>query len=117
MIVRSRESRSKHKDCCEGGATPKRRDDHTGAVLRESDVLFLTESLWRRTLESKDWTSPGLKSEVLWLADCAEKWLQSGADLRYGLLMVRSLALVNRPREALARLDSTMAKLQTVDRM
>jgi hypothetical protein len=50
---------------------------------------------------------------VLWLADCAERWLEPGTALQYGLLMVRSLALVHRPLEALARLHWTMTQLQS----
>jgi hypothetical protein len=85
--------------------------------MRESGLLFLVESLHRRIKESPAWARAHLRDEVLWLADLAEHWLDYDKDLRYGLLMVRSLALAGRPYDALARLDATLfealAKQQT----
>jgi hypothetical protein len=85
--------------------------------MRESGLLFLIELLRRRTKESPVWASRHLRAEVLWLADLAEQRLDYDKDLRYGLLMVRSLALAGRPHDALARFDATvyevLAKQQT----
>jgi hypothetical protein len=84
--------------------------------VNEKDVLFLVESLCRRANDLREelprtlWAEYCVRNEVLWLADLTQKWLDPGRELQYELLMVRSLALVRRPREALLRLRDTLKK-------
>jgi hypothetical protein len=91
-------------------------DTQSEVVMREWGVLFLIKALQWRTEECPGWARTHLRSEVLWLADFAEQWLDYDKDLRYGLLMVRSLAIARRPLDALARFDSTLQKALTKDR-
>jgi hypothetical protein len=79
--------------------------------MNATDVSFLIESLYRRSDESPEWTTTFLNREVSMLADLAEEWLESDEVLRHGMLMVRSLILLRRPRSALALFERTMQRL------
>jgi hypothetical protein len=79
--------------------------------MKATDVSFLVESLQRRSDESPEWAQCCLIQEVARLADFAEEWLESDEILRHGMLMVRSLILLRRPRTALALLERTMRRL------
>ncbi|MDR5826089.1 hypothetical protein [Caballeronia sp. LZ043] len=93
-------------DCATGAS----RDLH-GATVKESDVLFLIESLKRRIGTSSEWTSMQLRNEVMWITDQAERLLKPTKELHYGVLLVRSTALAGRPLAALQRLERVMIDL------
>lgn len=79
--------------------------------MKAADVLFLIESLKRRTAESPEWSYRYLRPEVLWVADLCEQWLEHSDYLQHELIMIRSLAVLYRPRAALMRLEMSMTRL------
>jgi len=85
-----------------------------GERVKPTDVLFLIESLNRRTRESPEWADRYLRAEVLLHAELSEQWLQDSEQLKDGLARTRLLARLGRPRAALARLALLMKTLAAV---
>jgi hypothetical protein len=102
-----------HDRCCNLHNVPLLRVSRvdTRKNMKATDVSFLIESLHRRSDESPEWATAYLNREVSKLADLAEEWLESDEILRHGMVMVRSLILLRRPRAALSLLDRTMHRL------
>ncbi|MDR5733826.1 hypothetical protein QCE47_15945 [Caballeronia sp. LZ025] len=87
------------------------RNKDVGERVKPTDVLFLIESLNRRTRESPEWADRYLRAEVLLHAELSEQWLQESDQLKDGLARTRLLAMLGRPRAALARLALLMKTL------
>ncbi|WP_250501299.1 hypothetical protein [Caballeronia sp. GAWG1-5s-s] len=81
--------------------------------MKATDVLFLVDSLKRRTDESPDWADALLAKEVFQVAGLAKDWLDYQPELRCGLALVHSYLVLGMPRAALARLEATMLRLAT----